>query len=623
MLPETSAAPGRFRPWQYQRGIADAITDPEIETVTWMKAARVGYTTLLNHTIGYFLEHEPSPILLVQPRADDAKDYSKDEIAPMLRDIDVLAEIAGDPKNKTGGQTILYKAMLNGGSLRMVGANSPGGFRRVTVRVVLFDEVDGYPAGGAGAEGDQIALGTKRSESYWNRKIILGSTPTLKGISRIEKSYEESDQRHYFVPCPHCGHKQVLEWGGPDTAHGIKWRRDAQGNSLPETAYYLCASGNGCVIEELDKEGMIAGGEWRASRPFKRHAGFHLSALYSLQANATWANLASKWVAARGDPIQRQTFVNLELGLPYEDQGDGALNEITLLARREAWPGEVPRQVAVLTAGVDVQDDRVEIEIVGWGADEESWSLAYEIIEGDTQQAATWDLVDEFLKRKWRRADNREFELMAVCVDSGGHATQQVYRFARARLGRKIWAIKGESARGGERNPVWPVKRNPARNKAAFRPFIIGVNAAKDSFRQRLHIDPSGAGPHPGACHFPLETDINSFAQMVSERLVVKSVSGVRHRAWELMAGRANERLDCRVYAYAALCGLLHFGLQLNRRAAEIRLTYVGPLASDTAPAPAETPPTPAWQGPNFTEGVTITTAEPKRSRFGGRLAGA
>lgn len=554
----------------------DAITDPAVSMVTVMKGARVGYTKVLDHAVGYYLHQDPSPILVVQPRVEDAEDYSKTEIAPMLRDVPVLAEIAGDPKAKDGSQTILKKTLQNGSSLTLVGANSPGGFRRITARIVLFDEVDGYPVGGAGSEGDQIALGIKRSETFWNRKVVLGSTPTVKGLSRIEKSWQQSDQRRFYVPCPHCGEMQYLEWGGQDAPHGIKWRKDAEGHHLPETAFYVCRH-NGCIIEEVDKPGMIAAGEWRASAPFKGHAGFHIWAGYSLHANASWANLAAEWLEVKADPLRRQTFINLVLGEPYEDRGDKALSETRLLQRREVWPGEVPPQAAVLTAGADVQDDRVEIEVVGWGADEESWSIAHEMIEGDPQEPALWEAVDAFLKRKWHRADGREFEIMAACIDSGGHATQAVYSFAKARLGRRIWAIKGESARGGARSPVWPTKRPSSRNKASFRPVIIGVNAAKDSIRARLHLEEPG----PGCMHFPADRDANYFAQLVSERSVTKSFRGQRYRVWELPPGRANEALDMRVYAYAALCGLLHFGLQLNRRVEVVVPTYSGPVTAD------------------------------------------
>lgn len=562
---ETSAQTGRFRAYAYQIGMMDAITDPAVMRITVMKSARIGYTKILDHTIGYYLHQDPSPILVVQPRVEDAEDYSKTEVAPMLRDTPELAAIAGDPKAKDSNQTILKKVLSNGASVSLVGANSPGGFRRITARIILFDEIDGYPVGGAGSEGDQIALGTKRSETFWNRKIVLGSTPTVKGISRIEKAWEESDQRRYHVPCPHCGAMQPLEWGGPDTPYGIKWKRNGQGESLPETVYYVCRE-SGCVIEEQDKPEMIARGEWRAGKPFNGHAGFHIWAGYSLHVNASWANLVAEWLRVKDDPLTRQTFYNLVLGLPYEDRGDKALAETKLAARCEVFPSEVPEGVAVVTVGIDTQDDRFECEVIGWGRNEESWSLDYTVIDGDLETPEPWNRLDAYLKRLWRRGDGRGFEIMAACMDSGGHHTQKVYEFCKARIGRRVWAIKGESAQGGKRSPVWPTKKPTNRSKASYRPVIIGVNAAKDSIRNRLHLDKPG----PGYMHFPVDRDINYFAQLTSERSVVKTVGGQRYRVWELPAGRANEALDCRVYGYAALCGLLHFGLKLNRRAEEV-----------------------------------------------------
>lgn len=586
---ETSAQTGRYEAFGYQVGMMDAITDPTVEQVTVMKSARVGFTKILDHVVGYYLHQDPSPILLVQPRVEDAEDYSKTEIAPMLRDTPVLTAIAGDPKARDSRHTILKKAFLNGSSLSLVGANSPGGFRRITARIVLFDEVDGYPSGGAGSEGDQIALGKKRSETFWNRKVVLGSTPTVKGVSRIEKSWLESDQRRYFVPCPHCAEMQPLIWGGRDAASGIKWRQDEQGGHLPETAFYVCV--NGCIIDEVDKPGMVGAGEWRAGRPFKGHAGFHIWAGYSLFVNAAWSKLVAEWLRVKGDPLARQTFVNLVLGEPYEDRGDNALNERTLAARCETWAGEVPDGVAVLTAGLDTQDDRVEIEIVGWGRNEERWSVAHEVIDGDPDNPSLWAEVDAYLKRRWHRADGRPFEVMAACVDSGGHHTERVYEFSKARLGRRIWAIKGESARGGARSPVWPTKRPSARNKASFRPVIIGVNAAKDVIRSRLRLDQPAPGQSlPGYMHFPPDRDLNYFAQLVSERLVVKQINGQRFRVWELAPGRANEALDLAVYSYAALCGLLHFGLKLNQRADEMTGGHHAAPVGETRSAPPATP---------------------------------
>ncbi|MBQ0956940.1 phage terminase large subunit family protein [Serratia symbiotica] len=607
---ETSAQTGRFRSFAYQDGMMDAITDPTVTQVSVMKSARVGYTKILDHAVGYYLAHDPSPILIVQPRVEDAEDYSKTEIAPMLRDTPVLAEICGDPKAKDSNQTILKKTFANGANLTLVGANSPGGFRRITCRIILFDEVDGYPAGGAGVEGDQIALGIKRSETFWNRKIALGSTPTVKGTSRIEKAYEESDQRRYYVPCPHCGEYQVLEWGGPETPYGIKWDKDEQGEGIPETAYYVCRH-NGCVIHHNEKSSMVKRGEWRASKPFKGHAGFHIWAGYSLYPNAAWKYLVAEWLRVKNDPLMRQTFINLVLGEPYEDRGEKSLSEKRLLERCEVYAAEVPDGVAVLTAGIDTQDGRFEIEVTGWGRNEESWSIAFDVIEGDLETDEPWKRLDIYLKQIWRRADGRGFTIMAACMDSGGHHTQKVYEFAKERLGRRIWAIKGESARGGKRSPVWPTKKPTNRSKSSFKPIIIGVNAAKDTIRGRLHIDPPELPGEPSASymHFPDSRDLNYFSQLLAERSVLKVSGGQRYRVWEQLPGRANEALDCRVYSYAALCGLFYMGLKLNSLADSIVLN-----PDRLLPAPVESVEKPNLRLPG---GVTEEPAEkPKRKRL-------
>ena len=625
---ETSAQTGDFEAFPYQTAMMDAVSDPAITTVSVMKSARVGYTKVLDMVTGYYLHQDPSPVLCVQPRVEDAEDYSKTEIMPMIRDTPVLAAIAGDPKAKDSGNTILKKSFVNGASLTLVGANSPGGFRRITARVIEFDEVDGYPIEGAGNEGDQIRLGTMRSLSFWNRKIILGSTPTIRGFSRIEKSFDEGDQRYYFVPCPHCGEYQKLEWGGPDLPYGLKWDRDKFGMGLPDTVHYLCKH-NACVIQESDKLEMLQKGEWRASKPMvKGHASFHIWAAYSLFPNAAWANLVAEWLAAKGDPLARQTFYNLTLGLPYEDFGEGSLRKEDILERCADWEHECPDEVEVITAGVDVQDNRVEIEWVGWAGDEESWSLDYEVVEGDPESDQFWRDIDaKYLLRKFARKNGVRVPIAAVCVDSGGHHTQKVYEFCKARLARKVWAIKGESAQGGKRSPVWPTSRPVKRKKNAFRPVILGVNAAKDTIRARLHIEVPG----PGYMHFPTDRGENYFAQLTAERLVAKLTNGFRFRVWELPPGRANEALDVRVYAYAALCSLKQFGFKLGTRVRppvapiENAQTEHPPLTnipSPTAPsAPSSTDkPVSVTVGPSVTQ-TGAESPEARRVRIISQLA--
>lgn len=566
---ETSAQTGRFRAYAYQNGMMDAITDPSVTRVTIMKSARVGYTKILDHAVGYFIHQDPSPMLVVQPRVEDAEDYSSTEIEPMLRDTPALVEAVGDLKGKDAKQKLLKRVFRNGSSISFVGANSPGGFRRVTVRVVMFDEVDGYPVLGAGDDGDQIRLGERRAQTFWNRKIILGSTPLIKGESRIEKSYLRSDKRKFYVPCPHCDEHQVLEWGGPDLPYGMKWDRDEAGNGQPDTAHYVCRH-NGCIIRDADKPEMLARGEWRATAPFNGHAGFHIWTGYSLDPNASWAALVGEWLEVCHDPLERKTFFNLVLGEPYEERGERALSEDRLLERCEVWPAEVPDGVAVLTFGGDVQPDRVEIEVVGWGRNEESWSIAYKVFPGDPNEVDFWDDIDEYLKGKWHRADGRPFALSGGCIDTGGANTNAVYNFVKTRLRRKIWGIKGASEIGGVRKPIWPPTIKLSKTRGKYTPVQLGTTSAKDSIRQRLHQEKPGSG----YMHFPSDRDRNYFSQLLAERLVDKKGRGRTFKVWECPKNRANEALDCRVYAFAALVALQQEGLGLNRKADEVGAAY-------------------------------------------------
>ena len=282
----TNAMPGRFQAFAYQRGWLDAITDPAVRQVSIMKSARVGYTRCLDHAVGYYVHQDPSPILMVLPRIEDCEDFSRSEILPMLTDTPVLAALTGDIKTRDANQRILKRMFRNGASIAFVGANSPAGFRRISARVVLLDEVDGFPFE-AGFEGDQILLAQKRSETFWNRRCILGSTPTLKYQSRIEKAFLDSDQRHFHVPCPSCGQFQVLKW------ENLRWDKAPDGTHLPHTAHFVCER-HGCIIEEHHKPAMIAAGRWVAEKQFTGHAGFHLWTAYSLFPNASWQNISRR-----------------------------------------------------------------------------------------------------------------------------------------------------------------------------------------------------------------------------------------------------------------------------------------------------------------------------------------
>lgn len=542
LSPETSAESGKFRAFAYQNGILDAVSDPAVTQVTVMKSARVGYTKCLDHIVGFFVHQDPSPVLVVQPRVEDAEDYSRTEIAPMLRDTPVLAEIAGDLKAKDANQRILKRVFRNGSSVSFVGANSPGGFRRITARVVMFDEVDGYPVGGAGDEGDQISLGVKRSVSFWNRKIVLGSTPTLKGQSRIEKEWMKSDMRRYHVPCPQCGHEQVLKWAN------LRWDKTEDGEHKPETAYFVC-EGNGCVIEEHHKPAMIDAGRWVAEHPSGSHAGFHIWAAYSLFPNAAWRYLVEEFLRVRKDPTLLQTFVNLVLGETWEESGERVEGN-SLRSRAEAYDHEtLPECVLALTAGVDTQDNRLEVHVVAWGHREESWPCLYEVLHGDPAQPTVWQELDDLLQSTFRTESGRALRIRSACIDSGGHHADQVLKFASARRGRRVFATKGQA---GPR-PIWP--KRASKTRTSMDVFVLGVDTAKDALYSRLRI----VDPGPGYVHFPTADGFGDdyYEQLTSEQVVTRYREGRPYRVWVPKSkGARNEVLDTFVLALAAMKAL-------------------------------------------------------------------
>ena len=545
LSPESAAEAGRWRTLPYQRGVLDAITDPRVERITWMKSARVGATKCMNAAIGYYMHQDPCPILVVQPTVEDAQGYSKEEIAPMLRDCKVLRQLVKQPTAKISEQTILHKT-FPGGSLSMVGANSGRGFRRVSRRVVIFDEVDGYPPS-AGTEGDQIKLGIRRTEYYWNRKIFAASTPLVAGASRIEEMFEAGDQRRYFVPCPHCGNMDILVFREGERGHWMSWPE-----GRPEEAHFVCSE-NGCVIEDRDKRQMIAAGQWRAEAEFKGHASFHIWAAYSLSPNASWGQIATEFIEAkRQGPEKLKTFVNTTLGETWKDKGEAPAWE-RLYYRRESYPlGSVPDGVLFITVGVDVQKDRFVYEIVGWGKNKESWSIAAGILPGDTSNEATWRQLDELLTWMFPGED-KTFSISMLAIDSG-YITQQVYNWARRYPMTRVIACKGTKSRTLVGTPsAVDVTTRGKRMQRGYKVWPIGVDIAKSELYGWLRLPPpEDDEPVTGYCHFP-EYDEEFFRQLTAEQLVtVRKRNGYTALEWQLIPNRENHWLDTRVLARAA-----------------------------------------------------------------------
>ncbi len=602
VLPAGDANAGKWRTLPYQRGILDAISDPGIERVTVMKSARVGYTKSFCAAIGYFIEHDPCPILVVQPTIDDAQKHSKEDLAPMLREVPVLRGLVADAKAKTSDNTILDK-LFRGGSLSLVGANSPRGFRRTSRRVVIFDEVDGYPPS-AGTEGDQIELGIRRTEYYWNRKILAGSTPTVEGASRIERLFLEGDQRRYWVPCPHCGEFQVLRFPN------LKWPE-----GRPEEAWFACVA-NGCVIEPADKRAMVEAGAWRPDAPEhfterNRHASFHLWAAYSYSPNASWGQLAAEFVrATRGGPVTLRTFVNTVLGETWQERGEAPEWE-PLMRRRETYRiGTVPRGALFLTAGVDVQKDRLVYEIVGWGRGKESWSVDQAALPGDTADLVRgpWPQLDALLARAFPHAGGVMLPVRMLAVDSG-YNTSTVYAWARRHALSRVITIKGASHGGALIGAPAPVEVSGRGQRIQRGGKVWPVNGAIAKSELygwlRLEAPAEGGAPPPGSCHFP-EYGADFFRQLTAEHLVTRRTrTGFVRLEWELIPGRENHALDARVYARAAaaVLGLDRF-TESDWAALEraVGQEPVPPSASPAAagpmppvPAPVAAPPRRPW----------------------------
>lgn len=539
---ESSAEPGRWitARAEYQRGILDAFSDPLCHTVVVMSSAQVGKTEVLNNLTGYHIDQDPSPMLVVQPTLQMAEAWSKDRLAPMLRDTPTLRGKVKDPRARDSGNTLLHKT-FPGGHITMAGANSPASLASRPVRVVLQDEVDRYPPS-AGTEGDPVNLAKKRAANFWNRKVGLFSTPTIKGASRIELAYFGSDQRKYWVACPHCGHEQTLAWSQ------VKWTQ-VEGRHDPSSARYACS---GCAVLWTDAERYIAlrSGEWRAEAEFRGIAGFWLNAMYSPW--VTLEGLVTDFLEAKramdqGDSRLMVVFVNTALGETWEEGGERP--DWTYLAgRREKYEAEVPDGALVLVAGVDIQDNRWELEVEGFGSGEESWGIDYRVGFGDPARAEFWRDLDLALQATYRDNAGAVHRISATCIDSGGHHTQGVYEFCKAREHRRIYAVKGDDGAGRAMVSA-PKRQKTAQQASAVDLFIVGVDGIKGLIYGRLRV----TEPGPGYCHFPAQYPDDWFEQLTAEKLVTRYQRGVPYKTWVLPSGKRNEALDCRVYAYAAI----------------------------------------------------------------------
>lgn len=569
LSPEASAEPGRWitARAEYQRGIMDAVSDPDVETVVVMKSAQVGWTEIINNVVGFHIHQDAAPILVVQPTVEMAEAWSKDRLAPMLRDSPALRERVADPRSRDTGNTLLHKT-FPGGHLTMAGANSAAGLASRPIRLVLFDEVDRYPAS-AGSEGDPITLGRKRTATFWNRKILMGSTPTVAGVSRIETAFEASDKRRFHVPCPHCDHEQVLKWAN------VRW---PEGD--PSSALYHC-EGCGAGWTDAQRWRAVGRGRWVAEAPFAGVAGFHINELCS-----TWRRLsdtASDFLAAKGKPDMLKAWINTSLGETWQEQGEAPEWE-RLHERAEEYPEAwAPAEALALTAGVDVQGARLELYLWAWGRGLTSWLVGREIFEGDPTQPAVWDALRARLDEPVKREGAPPLRVMRVGVDTGFN-TAAVYAQLRRMRDPRLMPLKGVE-RAGATSPVTgptsvDVNEGGRKTRGGLKIWTVAVSTFKSELYRRLWLKREGDDYPPGWVHLPRWAGVEPVKQLVAEQLVsVRDKRGFTRTEWQKLRER-NEALDCAVYARAALwvAGADRFGDRFWARLAAENVAAVPPV---------------------------------------------
>jgi phage terminase large subunit GpA-like protein len=550
-----SGEPGQWRTDRtpYLREILDSLSvNSPAQRIVLMFAAQLGKTEVGLNWIGYVMQHAPGPMLTVLPTLEVRKRWVRQRLDPLLTETPVIRALFDARRARDAGNAEDMKD-FPGGMLVIGGANSPASLASMPIRYVLCDEVDRFPWE-VGQEGDPLGLIDERTKTFPRRKVLLVSTPTVKGASRIEGEYEKSDMRQYHVPCPHCGELQVLRWRHDDGRYGLIH------NAATGAVYYACIH-CGERIDEHHKPAMLAAGRWIPRHPERAVRGYHLSGLYSpIGLGFTWAELWQKWEEAHGDTANLKRFINTTLGESWEEQGD-SIEDLALIARLEDYPETLP--ASLRTAGVDVQKDRLEASIVAWGPGEEGWLIDHLILPGDTARPEVWENLHDALT---------DAGIAFAAIDSG-YNTSMVYAFTEKR--RWSVAVKGITGMGRPLIEDEKKRRQRLRNrrKKAAHVEPLGVDQGKALLYARLKLPVPG----PAYLHFPRDPafDDEYFAQLAAEKLVTK-IKGTRPFQEWVQTRPRNEALDCLLYALAAL--------RLSGK------TPAAPVASSPQPTPTPSP---------------------------------
>lgn len=551
-IPVGNAIPGpiRFDNAPYQREPLDMTINPDCYRITLMWSAQVGKTLLALIAQGYRIAIRPASQMMMQPSETDLQVWMSTKFQPLIESTPSIRDRLAKPRGREGVNNSRMKS-YPGGFIMFAWSGSPKTMRGRSAPLIVADEVDGYVAT---EEGHPVGLLWQRAATFPERLLIEISTPTIKGESYIEKGYDAGDQRRYYVPCPDCGEHQVLVWenvtwpGRASTGIDDADADNGQDHD-PTAARYTCAH---CGSLWTDGQRVWAlrnaerlGGGWRGSKPFKGHASYHANELYSTM--RTHRDIVQSYLDKLATD-DLQTFVNVSLALTFEERGEQA-DPDSLISRAEDFRAPVPMGGLVLTAGVDMQQDRLEVEIVAWGHGEESWSVEYHVLWGDPLQADVWDELEELLSGTWLHESGAQLPITAACVDTGGTGgnTQAAYDWLRGKTGRRIFGIKGIAGWG---RPIVaaPQRKQSGKKGRKVDLFLVGVDEAKLTVMRRLAVE----RPGPGFCHIPKTRGSDWYNQLTAEKLVTRYVKGFPVREWHQTRPR-NEALDCRVYALAAL----------------------------------------------------------------------
>ena len=546
-----SAEPGRWKTSRvpYAKEIMDSFTMLNIHRVVVKSSAQVSKTEIILNTIGRFAHLDPCTIMLIQPTIEMATDVSKSRIAPMIRDTKVLKslfyELKDTAKTRDSNQTILSK-IFPGGRLVLVGANSPAGLASRPIRILLCDEVDRFPQSAA-TEGDPIDLASKRTTTFWNYVIGMFSTPTIEGESRIDLEYLTGTQEEWQHSCPNCGEYHTLTHTQMITDY--EEMKDEHGNItvIVKSVKWRCPD-CGFSFDEMTMKNTPQ--KYFAKNPEALQNGIRSFFINGFTSPwLSWSTIMREYYEAKGRPEREQVVFNTRFGISYKVVG--AFNdENEFLRRREEYSAELPDGVLLLTAAVDVQDNRLEVEICGWTPDEKCYGISCQKIIGKPSQSIVWSMLDEILDKPYYFANGTALKISRTFIDSGGHFTSEVYSYCRKNLYKQRIAIKGQGS------PGLSLLHKVTQIKAYGIPLqILGVNEAKQQIFSRLTLT-KGAQ----SFHFPLDSkgisrgyDAIYFKQLIAEHKVMKQKNGIIQAVWEPVTPKArNEALDLRVYNLAA-----------------------------------------------------------------------